>query len=84
VSYLLDTPDAPPCVDAHHEWLSPHSWLGGDPNHPGELLIDDGIIIKEACVRCGSSRTTISIKNPDETYFRRMSYIPGEYSHRLY
>lgn len=52
-------PDAPECVEGHeHDWQSPIALVGGIESNPGVWGHGGGVIITEACLRCGTKRTT--------------------------
>lgn len=52
-------PDEPPCLEhEEHDWRSPHELVGGCKENPGVRGHGGGVIIVEACVRCGCKRTT--------------------------
>jgi hypothetical protein len=76
-------PQKPDCVDGReHDWQSPHALVGGLAENPGVWGHGGGVIIHEACLRCGCGRTTDTwAQRPDtgEQGFTEVSYQPGEY-----
>ena len=58
VSVRID-PDEPSCVDADgHTWSSRHDLVGGLKENPGVWGNGGGVIINEACLRCGAQKKT--------------------------
>jgi hypothetical protein len=54
-------PEEPSCPseEGQHDWQSPHELVGGGiVDNPGVRGHGPGTISKEACVRCGATRTT--------------------------
>lgn len=52
-------PPEPACVDGcNHDWDNPHELVGGCESNPGVWGHGGGVIINEACMRCGCKRTT--------------------------
>jgi hypothetical protein len=79
-------PDEPDCIDSNgHDWQSPHYLVGGLLENPGVECNGGGVIIKEACVRCGCGRTTDTWAQDLTTggRFTEVWYSPGEYEDDL-
>lgn len=56
---LVVAPPEPACADGHeHQWMSPHSVLGGDEANPGVWGHGGGVYIREVCCHCGRYRLT--------------------------
>lgn len=52
-------PLAPDCADGHeHEWIAPHSVLGGLKENPGVWGHGGGIVYEELCEHCHVKRVT--------------------------
>jgi hypothetical protein len=52
-------PSEPKCIPGWtHEWAAPHWLVGGIECNPGVWGHGGGVIIREACLRCGCQRTT--------------------------
>jgi len=52
-------PEAPECLAGQeHDWQSPHELVAGIKENPGVWGHGGGVIIHEACLRCGCRRTT--------------------------
>ncbi len=51
-------PDEPDCGGGEHDWFSPVSLVGGLKENPGVHGHGGGVIITEACKRCGCKKVT--------------------------
>lgn len=52
-------PEEPACVEGEeHDWQSPIDLVGGLKENPGVWGSGGGVVINEACVRCGCRRRT--------------------------
>ncbi len=76
-------PDEPDCVGGDgHAWASPVKLVGGIKENPGCWGHGGGVIIDEACLRCGCRRQTDTwAQDPtDGTQgLRSVEYAPGHY-----
>lgn len=76
-------PEAPPCLDGgEHDWQAPHKLVGGSKENPGVWGHGAGLLIYEACLRCGCRRTTDTwAQRPDtgEQGLTSVRYEPGYY-----
>jgi hypothetical protein len=74
-------PPEPPCGDdgGDHDWQSPHAIVGGIKENPGVQGHGGGVLIHEACMRCGCARHTDTwAQNPStgEQGLRSVAYEP--------
>lgn len=80
-------PDEPECIgDEEHDWQSPIELVGGIPENPGVWGHGGGVIIHEACLRCGCRRRTdtwAQRRDTGERGLTQVSYRPDEYDVRL-
>lgn len=79
-------PDEPGCRDDDgHRWEAPHVLVGGIESNPGVWGHGGGIVINEACVRCGCQRKTDTwATNPSNgTPFEAVSYDENYYSEAI-
>lgn len=51
-------PDEPSCSSDEHDWTSPHDIFGGLEENPGVFGNGGGVIIKEICSHCNTTKTT--------------------------
>jgi hypothetical protein len=76
-------PEEPACVDGRdHDWDSPHELVGGCESNPGVWGHGGGVIITEACTRCGCKRTTDTWAQDRETGeqgLESVSYEPNAF-----
>lgn len=81
-------PEEPDCVEGKsHDWASPHRVVGGIKENPGVWGIGGGVIIHEACLRCGCGRVTntwAQDMTDGEQGLTSVSYEPGRYSDELF
>lgn len=83
VTVALDQPE-PRCVSPDgHDWRSPHWLVGGLEENPGVWGKDGmGVLINEACLRCGCLRRTDTGAQRHDTGargFREVTYDPAHY-----
>jgi hypothetical protein len=83
VTQSIDPP-APACRRAgeEHDWQSPHALVGGLEENPGVHGHDGGVVITEACLRCGCRRRTDTWAQRHDTGqqgLTSISYDPGYY-----
>lgn len=72
-------PEAPDCVnDDKHDWQSPHELVGGLKENPGVWGKDGGVIIVEACLRCGCKRERNTWAQDRETGERGLESVRYE------
>lgn len=75
--------DEPECIGGHdHDWQSPIALVGGIESNPGVWGHGAGLIIHEACLRCGCRKTTDTwAQDPDTGGQGRTSveYAKGAY-----
>lgn len=61
-------PEEPDCVGGHeHDWQSPIELVGGLAENPGVHGHGGGVIITEACLRCGARKVTDTWAQDPET-----------------
>lgn len=51
-------PDEPECIEAEHDWRTPHEIVGGCSENPGVWGHGGGVTIHEICRHCGLQRHT--------------------------
>jgi hypothetical protein len=77
-------PDEPKCGEGgEHDWQSPYDLVGGCKSNPGVWGHGGGVVINEACVRCGCKRVTDTWAQDGETGeqgLRGVSYERGYYA----
>lgn len=82
-STVMLEPEEPECLDdGGHDWQSPFALVGGIKENPGVWGHGGGVIIHEACVRCGCRRTTdtwAQRRDTGEQGLTEVSYEPGYY-----
>ncbi len=80
-------PIAPDCIDGHdHEWISPHSIVGGIKENPGVWGHGGGVIIHEVCKYCGCGMSTDTwAQDPEngEQGLRAVTYTEGEFTDQI-
>ena len=71
--------------DDGHDWQAPYELVGGIKDNPGVWGHGGGVIINEACLRCGCGRKTDTWAQRPGTGQRltSVSYEIGEYADRL-
>lgn len=76
-------PDEPECVEGEeHDWCSDHEIVGGIEENPGVWGHGGGVIITEACRRCGCARVTDTWATDPctgEQGLTSVSYEPGRF-----
>lgn len=81
-------PEEPACVAGQaHDWASPHEIVGGIKENPGVWGSGGGVIVHEACLRCGCGRVTdtwAQDMTDGEQGLTSVSYEPGSYSDVLF
>lgn len=82
VTVQIDPPE-PDCIDSgDHDWQSPMELVGGIKENPGVWGHGGGVIIHEACIRCGCGRSTDTwAQNPStgEQGLTSVSYEADKY-----
>lgn len=82
------SPEEPDCIDDEdHDWQSPHELVGGCDTNPGVWGSGGGVVIHEACIRCGCRRTTDTwAQRPDtgEQGLTSVEYERGYYDVSAY
>jgi hypothetical protein len=75
--------DEPGCTaGGDHDWRSPHWLVGGIESNPGVQGSGGGVLITEACLRCGCRRTTdtwAQRRDTGEQGLTEVTYQPGHY-----
>jgi len=77
-------PTEPECKDGEeHDWQSPHEIVGGIKGNPGVWGRGGGVIVDEACMRCGCRRQTDTwAQRPDtgEQGLQSVAYAEEHYA----
>lgn len=80
-------PEEPECEgDDDHDWQSPIELVGGIRENPGVFGHGGGVIITEACVRCGCARITdtwAQRRDTGEQGLRSVQYERDRYTDKL-
>lgn len=79
--------DLPEATPGKHCWRSPYELVGGIEENPGVWGHAGGVIITEACVRCGCQKTTDTwAQRPDtgEQGLQSIQYKMGVYDIEKY
>lgn len=76
-------PEAPECTDGEHDWRSDHDVVGGCKENPGVWGNGGGVVIWEACAKCGCGRRADTwAQNPanGEQGLESVNYEVGKYA----
>lgn len=71
---------APKCASGgRHKWTREHAIVGGLRENPGVHGHGGGVVIYEACARCGCARITDTWDERRNQRRRTVTYEPGRY-----